>query len=33
MMIKLVKLEGEFVWHHHSVEDELFFACIRAGCL
>jgi mannose-6-phosphate isomerase-like protein (cupin superfamily) len=25
MMIKLVKLEGEFVWHHHSVEDELFF--------
>lgn len=25
MHIKLVKLEGEFVWHHHDVEDELFF--------
>ncbi len=24
MMIKLVKLEGEFVWHHHEVEDEMF---------
>ena len=23
--IKLVKLQGEFVWHHHDVEDELFF--------
>ena len=22
--IKLVKLEGEFVWHHHEEEDELF---------
>ncbi len=22
--IKLVKLEGEFVWHKHDVEDELF---------
>ena len=22
--IKLVKLEGEFVWHHHEREDELF---------
>ncbi len=22
--IKLVKLRGEFVWHHHEVEDELF---------
>lgn len=23
--VKLVKLKGEFVWHHHEVEDELFF--------
>ncbi|GAC1388515.1 MAG: cupin domain-containing protein [Ktedonobacteraceae bacterium] len=22
--IKVVKLKGEFVWHHHDVEDELF---------
>ena len=22
--VKLVKLQGEFVWHHHEVEDELF---------
>ena len=22
--VKLVKLKGEFVWHHHKVEDELF---------
>lgn len=24
MQIKLVKLKGEFVWHHHETEDELF---------
>jgi mannose-6-phosphate isomerase-like protein (cupin superfamily) len=23
--VKLVKVQGEFVWHHHEVEDELFF--------
>jgi mannose-6-phosphate isomerase-like protein (cupin superfamily) len=23
--IKIVKAQGEFVWHHHDVEDELFF--------
>ncbi|MDQ6662469.1 MAG: cupin domain-containing protein [Chloroflexota bacterium] len=22
--VKLVKLKGEFVWHHHEIEDELF---------
>ena len=24
MQIKLVKLEGEFIWHRHDEEDELF---------
>ncbi len=24
MQIKLVKLQGEFVWHRHEAEDELF---------
>jgi mannose-6-phosphate isomerase-like protein (cupin superfamily) len=23
--VKVVKLQGEFVWHHHDNEDELFF--------
>jgi mannose-6-phosphate isomerase-like protein (cupin superfamily) len=23
--VKLVKLQGEFMWHHHDDEDELFF--------
>jgi mannose-6-phosphate isomerase-like protein (cupin superfamily) len=22
--VKIVKLEGEFIWHHHDKEDELF---------
>ncbi len=22
--VKLVKIDGEFVWHHHDAEDELF---------
>lgn len=24
MYVKLVKLQGEYVWHHNTVEDELF---------
>jgi mannose-6-phosphate isomerase-like protein (cupin superfamily) len=24
MHVKLVKLKGEFIWHHHDNEDELF---------
>src|SRR5438876_11498953 len=24
MHVKVVKLKGEFVWHHHDAEDELF---------
>jgi mannose-6-phosphate isomerase-like protein (cupin superfamily) len=23
--VKVVKLKGEFVWHHHETEDELFY--------
>lgn len=23
--VKLVKIQGEFVWHHHDHEDELFY--------
>ena len=23
-LVKLVKVKGEFVWHHHDAEDELF---------
>ncbi len=22
--VKLVKLQGEFIWHHHEIEDEMF---------
>lgn len=29
--IKLVKLQGEFVWHHHDQEDEMFL--VVQGCL
>ena len=29
--VKLVKLKGEFVWHHHEEEDELFL--VLAGRL
>ena len=24
MHLKLVKVKGDFMWHHHDVEDELF---------
>ena len=24
MHLKIVKVEGDFVWHHHDVEDEMF---------
>src|SRR5258705_11533238 len=23
-MVKLVRFQGEFVWHHHDLEDEMF---------
>jgi len=29
--VKLAKLKGEFIWHHHENEDELFF--VVEGCL
>ena len=29
--VKLVKVSGEFVWHHHDHEDELFY--VVRGCL
>ena len=29
--VKLAKIEGEFVWHHHEGEDELFL--VVKGCL
>ena len=31
MQVRLVKLRGEFVWHHHEHEDELFL--VRKGTL
>jgi mannose-6-phosphate isomerase-like protein (cupin superfamily) len=24
-MVKLVKFKGDFMWHHHDVEDEMFY--------
>jgi mannose-6-phosphate isomerase-like protein (cupin superfamily) len=29
--VKVVKLQGEFVWHHHENEDEMFL--VVKGCL
>ena len=29
-LVKLVKIEGEFVWHEHAEEDELFL--VVKGC-
>jgi mannose-6-phosphate isomerase-like protein (cupin superfamily) len=32
--VKLAKIAGEFVWHHHAYEDELFWVvrgCLRMG--
>ena len=31
--IKLVKLQGEFVWHHHDHEDELFLVLYGRLCM
>ena len=33
--VKLVKFQGDFVWHHHDAEDELFLVIrgsFRMGC-
>ena len=27
--VKVVKFDGEFVWHHHDDEDELFWVVVR----
>lgn len=31
IQIKLAKLRGEFIWHHHDKEDEMFL--VVKGCL
>jgi len=31
--VKLVKLKGEFVWHHHEQEDELFLVVRGTLCI
>ena len=31
--VKLVKFQGEFVWHHHDTEDELFLVVQGRFCM
>lgn len=31
MHVRLVKIEGEFIWHSHETEDEMFF--VTKGCM
>ena len=31
--VKLVKFQGEFVWHHHETEDEMFFVVEGRFCM
>ncbi|MCL4267332.1 MAG: cupin domain-containing protein [Anaerolineae bacterium] len=31
--VKLVKVQGEFVWHHHEAEDELFLVLHGRLCI
>jgi mannose-6-phosphate isomerase-like protein (cupin superfamily) len=31
--VKLVKLQGPFVWHHHDAEDELFLVLAGRFCM
>lgn len=31
--VKLVKVQGEFVWHHHETEDELFLVLHGRLCI
>jgi mannose-6-phosphate isomerase-like protein (cupin superfamily) len=32
-MVKLVKFQGPFVWHHHEAEDELFLVLEGRFCM
>jgi len=32
-MVKLVKFQGPFVWHHHDAEDELFLVVAGRFCM
>jgi hypothetical protein len=29
--VRLVKIDGEFVWHHHDDEDDLFLFLVVSG--